>query len=271
MNDFRDKVAVVTGAGSGIGRATALALARAGGRVAVTDVQQESAEDTAARIRDSGHQALAFRMDVTSVNQIWQVQEQITSSFGVPSVLVNNAGIAVGGYFLDTGLESWERVVAINLMGVVHCCRAFVPQMVAAERPGHVVNIASMLGYTPAQGVTAYGTTKFGVLGFSESLRIELAPHGIGVTAICPGLIRTNIIQSGVLELGEQDVEEKRRAIDSIYRKRNYPPEKVAAAIMQAIRRNRAVVPVAPEAWLAYYLKRWAPWLVRWIAGKVDI
>ena len=230
MKDFEGKVALVTGAGSGIGRATALALAAMGARVAVTDIQQQSAADTTAKIRSKGQEAHSFTLDVSNPEQIEQLASEVKQSLGVPSILVNNAGIAVGGYFLDCSQESWQRIISINLMGVVDCCRIFVPLMVASGQPGHVVNISSMLGYTGAKGVGAYCTTKFGVLGFSESLRAEMAQYDIGVSTICPGMIRTNIIK--------------------------------------AIRRNRAMVPVTPEAWLIYYLKRWAPWLTGWIARR---
>ncbi len=268
MKNFEGKVVFVTGAGSGIGRATALALAAAGARVAVSDIQQDSAADTAAAIRRNGQEAQAFTLDVSNPEQIEQTASEVNQSLGVPSILVNNAGIAVGGYFLDCSQESWQRIISINLMGVVHCCRIFVPLMVASSQPGHVVNISSMLGYTGAKGVSAYCATKFGVVGFSESLRAEMAQYDIGVSTICPGMIRTNIINSGILESKEEDVEEKRESIDLMYEKRNYPPDRVAKSIIKAIRRNRAMVPVTPEAWLTYYLKRWSPWLVGWIARR---
>jgi NAD(P)-dependent dehydrogenase (short-subunit alcohol dehydrogenase family) len=268
VKDFEGKVALVTGAGSGIGRATAIALAAMGARVAVTDIQQQSAADTTATIRSKGQEAQSFTLDVSNPEQIEQLASEVTQSLGVPSILVNNAGIAVGGYFLDCSQESWQRIISINLMGVVDCCRIFVPLMVASGQPGHVVNISSMLGYTGAKGVGAYCTTKFGVLGFSESLRAEMAQYDIGVSTICPGMIRTNIINSGILESKEEDVEEKRESIDLMYEKRNYTPDRVAKAIIKSIRRNRAMVPVTPEAWLTYYLKRWAPWLVGWIAKR---
>jgi NAD(P)-dependent dehydrogenase (short-subunit alcohol dehydrogenase family) len=271
VKSFEGRVALVTGAGSGIGRATAEALAESGASVVATDVAEDSAQETVDRIRATGNEATAFRLDVTSQPEINDVLEKLQSSVGVPSVLVNNAGIAVGAHFLDTSEESWERIMAINLMGVVHCCRSFIPAMVESGRSGHVVNIASMLGYTQAQGVSAYCATKFGVLGFSECLRAELAARDVGVSVICPGLVRTNIIKSGVLELGDENPEEKRKSIDEIYEKRNYLPERVARAIVKAIRKNRAVVPVAPEAWLAYYLKRWTPWLVRRVVARIDI
>lgn len=262
---------MVTGAGSGIGRATAQALAALGARVAVTDVCADRARETTASISERSGVARAFAMDVADPGSVFGVAGEIRQALGTPSLLVNNAGIAVGGRFLDTSLQNWQRIVSINLMGVVHCCQAFVPAMVSAGQGGHVVNIASMLGYTGMRGVSAYCATKFGVAGFSESLRAELRDHGIGVSTICPGIIRTNIISAGILESATEDVEAKRQAIERIYARRNYPPEKVARAVVSAIRRNRALVPVTPEAWLAWYAKRWAPWLVAWLARREPV
>jgi NAD(P)-dependent dehydrogenase (short-subunit alcohol dehydrogenase family) len=268
MKELKGRVAVVTGAGSGIGRAAAMALAKEGMQVAVTDLDLASAERTVAQIVEGEGLARPYQLDVADRVSIGSAAERITGDLGVPSVLVNNAGIGVGGYFLDTSEESWERVMAVNLMGVVHCCRAFVPAMVQEGAGGHVVNIASMLGYFGGRGVSAYCATKFGVVGFSECLRAELCDHGVGVSTICPGLVRTNIIKAGVLESGTEDVEAKREIIERIYRKRNYTPNRVARAIVGAIRKNRALVPVTPEARVAYYLKRWTPWLAGWIARR---
>jgi NAD(P)-dependent dehydrogenase (short-subunit alcohol dehydrogenase family) len=268
VKQIKGIIAVVTGAGSGIGRATAIALAAEGARIAVTDLNRDSARDTADLIATQDGEAQAIAMDVADPVQVSKALAQVQHELGTPSLLVNNAGIAVGGLFLDTSLESWQKIVSINLMGVVHCCQAFIPVMVQAGRPGHVVNIASMLGYMPMRGATAYGATKFGVLGFSESLRAELREHAIGVSAVCPGIIRTNIINAGILESKDLDVEAKRKEIDALYEKRNYPPEKVARAVLSAIRRNRAVVPVTPEAWVTYYAKRWVPGLVAWLARR---
>jgi NAD(P)-dependent dehydrogenase (short-subunit alcohol dehydrogenase family) len=155
VRSLEGRIALVTGAGSGIGRAAAEALAKEGVHVAVTDVADDPMQETVERIHAAGNEATAVRLDVSSQPQMKEVLEQLKSSIGVPSILVNNAGIAVGAHFLDTSLESWERIMAINLMGVVHCCRTFIPAMVESGLSGHVVNIASMLGYTQAQGVSA--------------------------------------------------------------------------------------------------------------------
>lgn len=261
MKNLRGEVALVTGAGSGIGQATAVALGAEGCRVAVTDIDPSAASATAALIRSTGGSASSWAYDVTDPDRGTELAQEIGRELGTVSILVNNAGIAVGGFFVDTSRESFDRVVSINLMGVAHGCRAFLPAMVESGRPGHVVNIASVLGQLGIRGVSAYCMTKFGVVGFSESLRAEMWTHGIGVSTICPGMIRTRIIDNGTLESSDPDLQRKRETIETLFRKRNFPPKKVARAVIRAIRKNKGVVPVAPEAWIAYYLKRWAPWI----------
>ena len=261
MKNLRGEVALVTGAGSGIGRATALALGQEGCRVAVTDIDSAAATVTVEQIVNGGGTAASWAYDVTDPDRGAALAEEVGRELGTVSILVNNAGIAVGGFFLDSSRDSFDRVVASNLMGVVHGCRAFLPAMVESGRAGHVVNIASVLGQIGMRGVSAYCMTKFGVVGFSESLRAEMWSHGIGVSTICPGMIRTSIVDNGMLESSDADIEKKRAKIEALYQKRNFPPEKVARAVVSAIRRNKGVVPVASEAWFGYYLKRWTPWL----------
>jgi NAD(P)-dependent dehydrogenase (short-subunit alcohol dehydrogenase family) len=243
-------------------------LAGQGAVVAATDINGETAAETVRLIHDRDKSAMNFQMDVARPDEVARVAGRIQRELGPAEILVNNAGISLGGYFLDSTPEAWDRIISINLMGVVNCCRAFVPAMVESGVPAHIVNVSSLLGFTGARGVSAYCTTKFGVLGFSESLRAELAAEHIGVSAICPGMVRTNIIKNGILESSEVNIEEKNREIDEFYQKRNYPPERVAASILRAIRKNRAIVPVTPEAWAAYYLKRWFPGLVGWLARR---
>jgi NAD(P)-dependent dehydrogenase (short-subunit alcohol dehydrogenase family) len=253
-------MALVTGAASGIGRETALALGRAGADLVVCDVNEVGLEETAAALRGLGRQVLARRVDVAQRGEMEGLAAEVHREREAVDILVNNAGVALGGGFLDTTLEDWDWIVAINLRGVVHGCHFFVPPMVTRGRGGHVVNVSSAAGYVASAPLAAYSTTKFAVLGLSEALRDELRPHGIGVTAVCPGLINTPITQSARLR-GPGATPEARAALVEVYRRRNYGPERVAANLMKAIARNRAVAPISPEAWLMYFLKRACPGL----------
>jgi short-subunit dehydrogenase len=136
--------------------------------------------------------------------------------------------------------------------------------MVARGRGGHVVNVASAAAFVATEALAAYSTTKFAVLGLSEALRDELAPHGIGVTAVCPGMINTAITEATPLR-GPDATPEMRRRIVELYRRRNYGPERVAENVLRAVQRNRAVAPIAVEAWTMYYMKRLVPGLVAWL------
>ena len=252
------KVALVTGAASGIGRETGLALARAGADLVVCDVNGDGLEATAAAIRALGRQALARRVDVASRDDMGAFAAEVHRLHQAVDVLVNNAGVGLGGGFLDTTLEDWDWVVAINLWGVIHGCHFFLPPMVARGRGGHVVNVSSAAGYLATAQLAAYSATKFAVFGLSEALRDELRPHRIGVTTVCPGIINTPITTTARMR-GPAATEAARAALVEIYRRRNYGPERVAEHILKAIARNRAVAPVSPEAWMMYLLKRLSP------------
>ena len=182
---------------------------------------------------------------------------------------MNNAGVAIGARFLETPVEDWDWILGINVKGVVHGCLAFLPRMIERGTGGHVVNVASAAGFVGTQMLAAYSTTKFAVVGMSESLREELAPHGIGVTAICPGIINTPITRA-TRTYGVAAGDANRDRIVDGYERRNYGPERVAHGVLRAIQKNRAVQPVAPEAWAMYWLKRFTPRLMGWITGHVS-
>jgi NAD(P)-dependent dehydrogenase (short-subunit alcohol dehydrogenase family) len=212
-------------------------------------------------------------VDVTDADAMRAFCEAVhREALGV-DVLVNNAGVGLGARFQDTALEDWRWIVDINLMGVVHGCHLFVPRMVARGRGGHVVNIASMAGFTPTAATTAYCVTKAGVLMLSECMRIELEEHGIGVTAICPGMIDTPITRSSRWR-GDFDHAAASQRTAEIFARRGYPPERVARAILDAVHGNTAVRPIAAEAWALYFLKRAAPGLTRklssWLGRRAE-
>jgi NAD(P)-dependent dehydrogenase (short-subunit alcohol dehydrogenase family) len=254
---FADRVVVVTGAASGIGRATALAFARAGARLFVSDLpsvdwQGLTAELLAIGARDVHESAV----DVGSREQMASYCELVCRT-GAPEVLVNNAGVGLAGGLLATSLDDWQWILNANLWGVVHGCHFFAPPMVARGR-GQIINIASAAGYYNSELMTAYGTTKSAVIGLSEGLRAELAPFGVGVSVVCPGFINTPIVANMRLR-GAAYPESERASVQRFYERRNYPPERVASAVLEAALRNPALLPVTPEAWALYALKRVAP------------
>jgi NAD(P)-dependent dehydrogenase (short-subunit alcohol dehydrogenase family) len=196
-----------------------------------------------------------------------KLADKVAAEYGVVDVLVNNAGIGLGGSFLDTTTEDWKKILDVNLWGVIHGCRLFGKQMADRGQGGHIVNTASAAAYQPSKSLSAYGTSKAAVLMLSESLRAELAGRGIGVSAICPGFVNTNITSTARFTGVDADEEKRRQKRTArLYALRNYPPEKVADAILRAVVRNQAVVPVTPEARGARALARWAPKALRAIA-----
>jgi NAD(P)-dependent dehydrogenase (short-subunit alcohol dehydrogenase family) len=258
------RTAVVTGAGSGIGRATALLMARRGADLCICDVNEVGMKEVEHEAQALGRSVLARRVDVASRDEMKQFADAVHAQVPAVDILVNNAGVGLGGGFLASSLEDWDWIVGINLYGVVYGCHYFIPPMVARAQGGHVVNISSAAGYVATEALAAYSTTKFAVLGLSEALRAELERHRIGVTAVCPGLINTAITQSSRLR-GPNMTEEARQEMVALYQRRNYTPERVAENILKAIQRNRAVAPVSPEAWALYILKRLSPSLMAWI------
>jgi NAD(P)-dependent dehydrogenase (short-subunit alcohol dehydrogenase family) len=268
--EFGARLVVVTGAGSGIGRETALAFANLGAEIVIADRNGPAAEDTAVTVRQLGVEAYPYVVDVADVTAMEDFAKRVLTDHGVPDVVVNNAGIGIAGPFLDTTAADWQRIVDINLLGVVHGCRLLGAAMVERREGGHIVNVASAAAYIPSRTLGAYATTKAAVLMLSECLRAELAGQGVGVSAICPGIVNTPITTSthyvGISEAEEAD---KRRNVSKLYARRNFPPSKVATAIVHAVRTNRAVVPVAPEAVGARFLSRLSPGAMRRFA-KID-
>ncbi|GGV40185.1 SDR family oxidoreductase [Streptomyces spectabilis] len=265
---FSGQLVLVTGAGSGIGRATAFAFAEAGARVVAVDRDAESAARTAEMSRlDGAPAAWAETVDVSDEQAMEKLAEKVATEYGVVDVLVNNAGIGLSGSFLDTSAEDWKKVLDVNLWGVIHGCRLFGKQMAERGQGGHIVNTASAAAYQPSRALPAYSTSKAAVLMLSECLRAELAGQGIGVSAICPGFVNTNITATARFAGVSADEEARRQKKSArLYGLRNYPPEKVADAVLRAVVRNQAVVPVTPEARGAHLMSRFAPRALRALA-----
>ncbi|GGS84729.1 MULTISPECIES: SDR family oxidoreductase [Streptomyces] len=265
---FAGRLVLVTGAASGIGRATAYAFAEAGARVVCVDRDAEGAARTAEMARLIGAAgAWGECADVADEAAMEKLAAKTAAEHGVVDVLVNNAGIGLSGPFLDTTAEDWRKVLDVNLWGVIHGCRIFGRQMAERGQGGHIVNTASAAAYLPSKSLPAYSTSKAAVLMLSQCLRAELAPQSIGVSAVCPGIVNTNITSTSRFT-GVDGAEEKRRQERAarLYRLRNFPPERVADAILRAVVHNEAVVPVTPESKGALWLSRFAPGVLRRLA-----
>ncbi|MEW1689816.1 SDR family oxidoreductase [Streptomyces sp. NPDC091265] len=265
---FGGQLVLVTGAAGGIGRATAFAFAEAGARVVAVDRDADGAARTAELARLIGAPAAwGEAVDVSDEQAMEKLAEKVAAEYGIVDVLVNNAGIGLSGSFLETTSEDWKNVLDVNLWGVIHGCRLFGKQMAERGQGGHIVNTASAAAYQPSRALPAYSTSKAAVLMLSECLRAELAEKSIGVSAICPGIVNTNITATTRFA-GTDEAEEKRlqKRTSRLYGVRNYPPEKVAEAILRAVVRNQAVVPVTPESHAARFLSRLSPAALRGVA-----
>ena len=251
---------LITGAASGIGRETAFSFADRGATLELTDIDSPGLERTALLCRKLGASVTTHVADVSSESDMARVAGKVHERISALDVLINNAGVGVGGSFIGTDLGTWDWAISINLKGVVHGCHFFVPKMVDRGAGGHVVNVASLAGLAATKDMPVYGATKFAVVGLSESLRAELAPARIEVTTVCPGIINTPIVQSSRLTGNLSKDPGARQAGVEGYRKRNYGPERVAEAIANAVLKGRGgLLPVSPESWIVYFGKRFAP------------
>jgi NAD(P)-dependent dehydrogenase (short-subunit alcohol dehydrogenase family) len=196
MDELRGRTAVVTGGASGIGRAMLLRFARAGANVVVADVDEAGMAAVAGEAQALGVKALAVRTDVTDLGQVQALAARAFDAFGAVHVLCNNAGVAAWGGLETATHRDWQWVLGVNLWGVIHGVEAFVPRMIARGEPGHVVNTASMAGLIASRGLGVYNTSKYAVVGLSETLAKDLKPHRIGVSVLCPMGVETRIRDS---------------------------------------------------------------------------
>lgn len=265
------KLAVITGAGSGIGRETALALAEEGASVVVADINTEAAERTAKLAQLLDVEAHVQTVDVADHEAMQTFAQWVQNELGTPDIVVNNAGIAIAGRFLDTSTQDWERLMRINVFGVVEGSRLFGQQMAYAGKGGHIINIASAAAWSPTKLLSAYATTKAAVRMLDDCIRADLAADGIHVSTICPGLVDTGITLTTKF-VGVDDAEQSRlrQASKQLYQRRNLKPEAVAKAIVKAIKNKRDEVPVGVEAHLLRGLYQHTHWLARKLA-RIDV
>jgi NAD(P)-dependent dehydrogenase (short-subunit alcohol dehydrogenase family) len=191
--EYKGKVAVVTGGGSGIGRSLAHAFAKRGARIVIADVEKPALDAVASELEQAGSDVLALRVDVADAKQVADLAGAVYDTFGAAHVLCNNAGIGLGGRIKDLSLEEWEWVLRVNLFGVIHGLHAFLPRMLASGEPCHIVNTASLAGLVSMPGLAPYSASKYAVVAISEALAMESAGSNVGVSVLCPGFVKTRI------------------------------------------------------------------------------
>jgi short-subunit dehydrogenase len=254
MRVIKGKTALVTGAASGIGRAISRRLAEEGAVLFLVDIDEKGLLETAAGCREMGAQVFTRRCNVAEPREVTATVAEAVSRWNGVDILVNNAGITYYGKVERMAADHWDRLMRINLLSHMQFTRELLPTLLE-RREAHVLNVCSVLGLVGMPKVTAYCASKFGMVGFSESLRNELGRMGLGVTALCPGFVRTNLFTNAPLEAKAEEHKIPPKAITTT-------PERVANAAVKAIYRNRRLVVMEPFARLIYATKRFAPWLL---------
>jgi NAD(P)-dependent dehydrogenase (short-subunit alcohol dehydrogenase family) len=254
---------VITGAGSGIGRATALRCASHGAQIVCVDIDPGAARDTADACAGA---AVARACDVSDAAAVAALATAVETEDGPVDVLVNNAGVGTAGPFLEHTTEDWDWLIGVNLGGVAYGCHAFGAAMVERGR-GHVVNVASGAAYTMSRDLAAYCASKAAVLALSRCLRADWASRGVGVSAICPGVINTPIAAHTRMR---GDLAQRQDRIARAFRL-GHSPDLVARAIVRAIEGNREVVPVGLESELAYRVLPFVPGRLQALATRTPL
>ncbi|GAC1541304.1 MAG: SDR family NAD(P)-dependent oxidoreductase [Polyangiales bacterium] len=255
---------VVTGAGSGFGRALCLEVARRGARILASDVNVANAEETCRLAKEAGaHDARALRCDVTQAEQVEALAAAADEAWGGTDLVANNAGVGSGGRVGEVSLEDWKWTIDVDLWGVIYGCHAFVPRM-RKQKSGHVLNVASAAGLLCAPKMAPYNVAKAGVIALSETMSAELIDDGVGVTVLCPTFFKTNIVASGRFT----DAASKKMG-EAMIARSNIEPGAVAKSTLAAIERGDLyTVPMADGRWM-WRLKRLSPDAFRKLAGRV--
>lgn len=250
-------VVLLTGAGSGLGAAMAKRFARAGYRVAVTDINAERARKVSEELTEAGAVAWHSALDVTSDSDWQRLFDELLGQWGRVNVLVNNAGVAASGFCEETSMENWQWIIDIDLLGVVRGCHRFLPVLRregAAGRPAFVINIASFAGFSAMPGLSAYGTAKAGVIALSEHLLTELDGSGVGVSVVCPSFVATHLLESF-----RSTSNDTRKTVENWMKHSPVTAEDVAEMVFSAMQKRQFLVLTHPKTRWALLFKRFWP------------
>lgn len=262
MDPFKDKIGIVTGGASGIGRALGEALALRGAVVIMVDIQTDLLEEAVGSLKEAGYKAEAVTLDVTDFEGVQAVVGNTAARHGRLDYIFNNAGIGVGGEVRDVSMADWRDVLDVNLFGVVHGVAAAYPIMVK-QGHGHIINTASIEGLVPFPATVSYVASKYGVVGLSNALRVEGADLGVKVSVVCPGYIKTPIFRTS--KLIKMDREE---LLQSLPERFGISPEECASVILHGVERNKAMIVVTGLAKILWWLHRIYPGLIFWMMRR---
>lgn len=258
--EIRGKKVLVTGAASGIGRATALAMAERGARLLLTDINSDGLEEARRAIEERGGEVcLARALDVSDYALVKALADEVHAEFGPLDILANVAGVALFSQVEDMTHDQWERIVNVNLWGPYHGIECFVPEMVRAGKGGHILSVSSTAGIIGLPWHVAYAGTKHALVGSSEVLRFDLRKHRIGVSVILPGAVNTGLVNTVVINADEEACRKGRQ----LFARHAISPEKVADLIINAIEKNKFMVITSADIKLLYFLKRTFPPMYR--------
>lgn len=259
MRQFKDRTALITGAASGIGKALAIALASEGCHLCLVDIHADGLMQLTRELRSANVRVREFVCDLTNTAALDLMARHAVQASGGIDLLINNAGIAWYGPTDSMTHAQWDRLMSINLLAPIRLTQQLLPELLRRPDP-HIVNMCSVSGLVAGGRFTAYHTSKFGLVGFTEALRAEYRRKGVGVTAICPGPVLTNLYASAAGARSD-------RAVPTPPRWMCATPERVAKVTLRAIRRNRRQVLITPTAHVLFQLKRFAPWLIDFMNG----
>jgi NAD(P)-dependent dehydrogenase (short-subunit alcohol dehydrogenase family) len=272
--EIRGASAIVTGGASGIGRSLALALAREGASVTITDINEEKLTSVLSELNAIGQGNSSFKIDHTLEAENEKFLKLYSEKNGTPQILCLNVGVGLGSPIEKMTFDDWRWIIDRNLWANIFVAQLFIPKMIEKTAPGHILITSSIAGLVPAPAMSAYCMTKYAMTGFAESLRLELHKHDIGVSALCPGIVNTNIINAGRIKTNAQGSagpttdrrsselsapEVAKNGIAEFYAKRGISPDRIAKDAMKAIRKNIAIMPSAEDAQAMYLAKKLAP------------
>lgn len=263
MGAFQGKVAIVTGGSSGIGKALAHGLCREGATVVIADIQIEAGQKVVQELESAGGKASFTELNVVDPEAVQNVVDQTVATYGQLDLIFNNAGVGVSGEVRDLSLQDWNRTLDINVRGVVHGVHSAY-QVMVEQGFGHIINISSLAGLTPASYGVPYCASKHAVVGLSTSLRVEARALGVKVSVVCPGFIETPMLtDTPGVNLSKEGTDKVVKSLPKI------SAEKCAKIILRGVRRNKAIITMPFSATFGWFLARMSPKFARFVSGFI--